>query len=159
MVIHGTWLTPVHVQPFCALTAIELAPPAAGTDRAAGSRLNPQAVGAPPWLIVTACPATVSAAVRTSPVFRSTRTRTVPDPLTFGTAVTTTHGAPPDAVQPQPSSVSTLSVPSPPMSSKDRAVGDTVNWQGAAACWISARAVPTSSIPRRIVGTGLLPAA
>ena len=63
MVIHDAPVVAVQVQPLVLVTAIVLAPPLAVGDADVGDTPKVQA-GAAAWVIVTACPATVSVAVR-----------------------------------------------------------------------------------------------
>lgn len=77
--------------------------------------------------------------VRGSPAFAVMRNVTLPGPFVFCVAAIDIHGALTAVVHWQPSSVLTVTVPSPPVESNVKNEGDTENWQGAAACVRSVR--------------------
>jgi hypothetical protein len=154
--IHGAWLSAVHPQPLRAPTLNLVVPPVASTVDDAGSRAYVHGAAALPWLIWMVCPAATNVDVRGSPGFASMWNATLPGPFGFCVPVIEIHGAPLAAVHRQPSSVSTVTVPSPPVASNVSDGGLTENWHGAAACVSSTRASPTTTLPRRTAGAGLL---
>ena len=100
--------------------------------------------GAPAWVTVTVCPATVIVALRDAvAVFAVALTLTVPLPDPLAPLVTVSHDALLVAVQVQPVAAVTVTAPLPPPDTMLKAVADSVNVQGTPA-WVTVTLCPAT---------------
>jgi len=89
IVIHGCALVAVHAQPAPAATVTDPLPPDDATDCESGAMAN---VHPSPCVMVTVCPATVTAPDRAGPLSAATLIVTVPDPLPLAPDARVIHG-------------------------------------------------------------------
>lgn len=122
IVIHDAWLAAVHAQPASAVTVTVPVPPDDGTDSVCGAAENVQPW---PWLTVIVCPATISVPERAGPLVPATLAVTVPLPLPLAPLAMVIHGTWLAAVQAQPASVVTVTLPLPPADATDSVCGAT----------------------------------
>lgn len=127
-------------------TATVVVPPAGVIDCEVGwmAKLHCVAPGAG-CVTANVWPPIVSGAIRATPVFGATEKSTVPLPFPLEPDVIVTHGAPLVAVQAQPLSVVTETLPVPPPAAIVVLVAD--NWIAQAApAWLTGAGVPFNEI-------------
>jgi hypothetical protein len=140
---HATLLAAVHEHAGSATwTATVVVPPAVVIDCEVGwiAKLHGVAPGAG-CVTTKVWPPIVSGAIRATPVFGATEKSTVPLPFPFEPDVIVTQGAPLVAVQAQPASVLTETLPVPPPAAI--VALDGANWiPQAAPAWPTGAVVP-----------------